>query len=447
MPSLPLATSVKSLSRLQQIVRVLARHGFGHIVERMNLGRYLPLGKILRSERPAPMGSPAASVGRRLAAACTELGPTFVKLAQMFSTRPDLVSEDICEELRQLQDHVPSFDHAEAMSIVAEEIGAPIDERFASFGKAPFACGSIGQVYYARTTDGAEVVVKVKRPGIEDSVRQDLHLLKWLAGAAEQWVPELARFRPPQIVEEFEQLLTREMDFISEASATARFEDAFTGEEHVAVPQVHWDLTGSRVLTLGKISGRNVEALLGDEGRTVDRHLLARRLMNLYLKQFFDMRLFHADPHPGNILISPPARIGLVDFGQVGTISDELAGQLVIIIVAMIYREPAVVVDVLSDLGAVGPETDARALSRALRQLLDKYYGLPLKRLDLVTVFSEVAAVIRAHDVTLPRELVTVIKTLVTIAGVALKLDPELDLVSMMGPKVKGLVASRFSAA
>jgi ubiquinone biosynthesis protein len=167
----------------------------------------------------------------------------------------------------------------------------------------------------------------------------------------------------------------------------------------------------------------------------------------MYLKQFFDMRHFHADPHPGNILISPPARIGLVDFGQIGMISDELAGQLVIMIVGMIHRETDVVVDVLLDLGAVEADADPKALSRALRQLLDKYYGLPLKRMDLGTIFTEIAGVIRTHDVTLPREMVMVIKTLVTIAGVALKLDPELDLLGILKPRVKGLVAARLSPA
>ncbi|MCB9850559.1 MAG: AarF/ABC1/UbiB kinase family protein [Phycisphaerales bacterium] len=445
MPSVPLATSVKSLNRLQQIARVLARHGFGHIVERMNLGRYLPMSKMLRADREAAQVSAQTSVGRRLSAACAELGPTFVKLGQMFSTRPDLLPDDILGELRGLQDHVPAFDHESAMAIVCEETGAPIEENFSEFGDAPFACGSIGQVYHARTKDNHAVVVKVKRPGIDAAVRQDLVILKWLASTAEQWLPELARFKPPQIIEEFEQLLTHELDFISEASATARFEEAFADDDNVHIPHVYWELTGPRVLTVGAVSGRNIDALVGDNGRSIDRHLLARRLVNVYLTQFFDMRFFHADPHPGNLLISPPARIGLIDFGQVGTLSDETASQLVIMIVAMVYREPQVVVDVLSDLGAVEPDADTRALARALRQLLDKYHGLPLKRLDLVGIFGEIAAVMRAYNVTLPREMVMVLKTITTIAGVALKLDPGLDLVAILSPRLRGLIAGRLS--
>ena len=347
MPMIPLASSVKNLNRLQQIARVLARHGFGHILGRMNLASHLPLRKLFVSDHPEAALTTGESVGKRLALVCTELGPTFVKLAQMFSTRPDLLPDEIINEFRKLQDQVPPFEHAEALTIIEEEIGGPIDSRFSWFGDSPIACGSIGQVYLARTKDDEEVVVKIRRPGIEEVVQQDLHLLKWMAGAAEQWIPELARFKPLQIVEEFEQLLKREMDYIGEASATARFAEAFTEDSHIKIPKVHWELTSRSMLTLEKISGENFETLLANDDKTIDRHLLARRLADAYVKQFFDMRLFHADPHPGNILIRPPAQIGLIDFGQAGTISDEVAGQLVLLIVAMVYRETEVVVEIL----------------------------------------------------------------------------------------------------
>ena len=446
MSYLTLPTSVRSLNRLRRIARVLARHGFGHIVERLNLVRYLPFGKLLRGgEVPVPEGGSSPMMGRRMAAVCTELGPTFVKLGQMLSTRPDLLPADILVELRSLQDRVPPFDTTEARKIITHEIGAPIDEAFAAFGDEPIASGSIGQVYRAKTNEGADVVVKVRRPDIDQTIRLDLHLLKWLAQSGEQWVPELAPYHPTQIVEEFEQLLTRELDFINEASATARFEEALSGDRHLSIPHVHWELTGPMVLTLGRIDGKNIDALLNGEAAGIDRPLLARRLVNLYLTQFFDLRQFHADPHPGNFLITGPAHIGLIDFGQVATISDELAGQLVIIIVAMIYKEPQIIVDVLSDLGAVGPETDSRMLARSLRQLLDKYYGLPLHRLNLSDIFSELNDTIRRHNVSLPRELVLVLKTLTMVAGVALKLDPDFNLVEVFSPRIKGLVADRLS--
>ncbi len=440
-----LTTSVRTLNRLQQIVRVLARHGFGHIVERINLGRYLPLGKILRSAKSEAEAAPTVSLGKRLAAVCSELGPTFVKFAQTISTRADLAPEDILRELRKLQDHVPPFDTETARAVIESEIGESPTQCFASFDAEPFASGSIGQVYHAQTKNGDNVVVKVKRPGIEDILLQDLHILKWMAGAAEQWIPELARLRPVQIVEEFELLLKQEVDYVSEASATARFEEAFEDVAHVHIPHVHWNLTSSSVLTLGQVRGESFEAILQGGHDEIDRKLLGKRLVEMYVKQFFDMRLFHADPHPGNFLISPPSRIGLIDFGQVGTISDEMTGQLVIMVVAMIYREPQIFVDVLYDLNAIESDTNQKALVRDLRRLLDKYHGLPLKRMNLLTIFTEIATVIRQHNVTLPNELVMVLKTLITIGGVSLRLDPELDLVAELSPKVRKLVAGRFS--
>ncbi len=440
-----LTTSVRTLNRLQQIVRVLARHGFGHVVERINLGRYLPLGKILRSAKAETGAAPPVSLGKRIAAVCSELGPTFVKFAQALSTRADLASEDVLRELRKLQDHVPPFDNETARAIIAAEIGESPDACFASFDNEPFASGSIGQVYHAQTKTGENVVVKVKRPDIEDVLQQDLHILKWMAGAAEQWIPELARLRPVQVVEEFALLLKQEVDYVSEASATARFEEAFEDDAHVHIPHVHWNLTSSSVLTLGQIRGDSFEEILQGGNDKIDRKLLGKRLVEMYVKQFFDMRLFHADPHPGNFLISPPARIGLIDFGQVGTISDDMTGQLVTMVVAMIYREPQIFVDVLYDLNAVESDTNQKALVRDLRRLLDKYHGLPLKRMNLLTIFTEIANVIRQHKVTLPNELVMVLKTLITIGGVSLRLDPELDLVAELSPKIRKLVAGRFS--
>lgn len=444
MATIPLASSVRTLNRLRQIARVLAKHGFGHVVERLNLARYLPLGKLVRPDTREHLSS-HESIGRRLTAVCHELGPTFVKLGQMISMRPDLVAPEIARELRALQDQVPPFDTDEAQRIIADDIGAPVEEAFARFDVDPIASGSIGQVHIGVTHRDKEVVVKVKRPGIDETIRHDLHLLRWLAQMTERFVDELALYRPTLIVEEFDLLIMQEIDFIREGSNTARFCEAFKTDENVATPDVQWELTGPRVLTMTRIRGESIEKIIKRENGGFDRPELGRRLINLYLKQFFDLRFFHSDPHPGNMLVTAPANIGLVDFGQVGTLSDELAGQLVTIVVALIYREPQVVVDVLTDLGAVSEQTDAHALGRSLRQLLDKYYGLPIKRIDLVVFFAELTDAVRAHHVSLPRELVAVLKTMVNIAGVALKLDPELNLAEVVKPRVKKLLADRVA--
>jgi ubiquinone biosynthesis protein len=443
MTPLGFARSVRSLNRVRRIAQVLTQHGFGHIVSRLNLGRYV---SFLELRRPAPAEPPSpGQVGLRLAAVCNDLGPTFVKLGQLLTTRPDLVPPDAIAGLRTLQDRVEPFDSATAMRIIAEDLGAEPGACFRSLGEAPFASGSIGQVYHASAADGMEVVVKVKRPGVEETIRLDMHILRWLADALERYVPEIKTFKPVLLVEEFEEAILREMDYVNEAASTARFYEAFKEDSHITTPQVRWDLCGPRVLTLEKVAGRNVDAVVRDGDGSIDRKLLANRLADAYLRQFFELGLFHADPHPGNILISPPADIALIDFGQVGVISDELAHQLVVLMVAGLGRELDLVVDTLGDMQALGPEVDRGQLARGLRRLLDKYYGLPLGRVDTRKFFAEVSDVFRRHDVTVPRELVVLCKALATVTGVALQLDPAIDLVAMLKPRLRRMVADRFA--
>ncbi len=443
MTPLGLARSVRTLNRVRRIAQVLTQHGFGHVVSRLNLGRYV---SILELRRPAPLEPPSpAQVGLRLAAVFTDLGPTFVKLGQILTTRPDLLPPEVIAGLRTLQDRVDPFDSTIAMRIIAEDLGVEPAACFRVIASTPFASGSIGQVYDATAADGMEVVVKVKRPGLEETIRQDMHILKWLADALEHYVPESTAFKPVLLVEEFEEVLLREMDYVNEAASTARFYQTFEADPYISTPQVRWDLCGPRVLTLERVAGRNVEAVVRDGDPRIDRKLLAERLTDAYLKQFFELGLFHADPHPGNILVSPPANVALIDFGQVGTVSDELAHHLVVLMVAGLGREIDLVVDTLAELHALGPGVDRAQLARALRRLFDKYYGLPLGRVDARKFFSEISDVFRQHDVTVPRDVVVLCKALATVAGVAMQLDPQIDLAGMLKPRLRRMVAERLA--
>ncbi len=444
MNALRLAQNVRSLTRLRRIVAVLSQHGFGHVVDRMHLRRFSPLRRWRPSleEQLEPM-----SVGRRLAAACNELGPTFIKLGQLATTRPDLIPAEVLAELCTLQDHVAPFDNSVARATIEDELGAPVAELFSSFGPDPMASGSIGQVYQATTRGGDDVVVKVKRPDIDRTVRLDLFLLKMLAEAMESFLPELKVYRPVMLVDEFEQVLMRELDFTHEASATTRLHLAFADVPHVRIPKTYWELSTPRVLTLEAVGGQNIGRILEAGAGGIDRKQLASRLADLYIKQFFEIGTFHADPHPGNILVSRPADIALIDFGQTGTVSDELAGQLVAIITATIYRDLDFVAGVLADMNALGPNTDRRQLVRELRVLEGKYYGLPLGRVSLVNVFHEITALMRRHDVNMPRDLVLVFKTLATALGLVMQLDPQFDIVGVLRPRLRAMIKDRLSPA
>lgn len=442
-----LPQTVRSLARLRVIAQVLSKHGFGHIVERVQIRRHLPLPSWLAGPPPEPVEADSLkSIGQRLVRVCEELGPTFVKLGQLAAARPDLVPPAIISELSRLQDRVAPFPAEQARQIVASSIGRPIDEAFRSFDALPFASGSIAQVHKAVTADGQPVVVKIRRPGIDSVIHLDISILRWLAGAIERHVPELHFARPNVLIDEFAHSIQRELDFVNEASVTTRFAEAFANDETVRVPAVRWDLTESRVLTLEYVTGTRTSDVLASTDGPIDRKEAASHLATCFMTQFFKLGLFHADPHPGNLLFVAPSKVVLLDFGNAGRIDDELVSRLVLALVGTIRREVDLVVDALADVGALGPATDRGTLRRDLREMLEKYYGLPLRRLELGTIFVELMDVARRNDVTLPREFVQLGRSLVAVAGVALQLDPDLNLIEIIAPRLRRTLMEQFSS-
>lgn len=448
-----LPKSVRTIRRVQIIARVLTQHGFGHLVDSLHLERYVPLPKRWQQAvLPSLEGEPEASIGRRIARVCEELGPTFVKLGQILSSRPDLVSSDIIAELVKLQDRVPPFPTDQARRIIEADLGMPISQCFTRFSDEPFASGSIAQVYRATTAAAVErpacsVVVKVKRPGIEDTIRLDMTILRWIGDVAERLVPELAVYHPKMIVDEFEQTMMRELDFVNEAATVARFAESIGEDPNFRVPTVFWDLTGTSVLTLEEMHGVSIQTLLSQPDPAIDRKQLADRLARGFVRQFFETGLFHADPHPGNLLVEPPAAIRLIDFGLTGRINDEMLGHLVMALMGAVKREPEIVVEVLADMDALGEQTDRVQLQRDFFELIEKYYGLPLHRFDMQTLFHEITGLIRRNDVSLPREFVLFGKALVAVGGICLQLDPEMDLLTLVKPRLVKLLAERVAPA
>jgi len=446
-----LPKTVRSIRRVQTIARVLTRHGFGHVVQRLHLERYVPLPRRWRRPVPIQVGT-EAGLGQRLVRVLEELGPTYIKFGQVMSTRPDVFPPDIIRALTTLQDHVPPFDTAEARRIIETDLGAPLEDCFEAFDDEPFASGSIAQVHRARTRPldvlpSQDVVVKVKRPHIEDTVRLDMTILHWIAQLAERWVPEAQVYRPKTIVEEFERSIMLEMDFINEASTITRFGEAFADDPDFDfhIPTVHWELTGPCVLTLQELHGISAQVLMNEFHPDYDTRHIARKLVLSFIHQFFEVGLFHADPHPGNLLIEPPSSIGLVDFGLTGRIDDEMLGRLVVGLLGAIKKEPGLIVEVLADMDALGEHTDRHRLRQDFSLLIEKYVGLPLYRFELQKLFFEISDLVRRNDVTLPREFVLFGKAFVGIGGICLQLDPDLDLAALLEPNLKKILARRFA--
>ncbi len=443
MTLIPFGRRLREIGRLGHVLSVLTKHGFGWLVVSLHMDRFVPFRKRLLPRARAAETLAGASAAQRVANVLEELGPTYIKLGQVLGGRQDLLPPDYIHEFRKLQDRVKPFPTEMARSVVEDELGASAEEVFAEFGPEPFAAGSIGQAYHARTREGRPVVVKVRRPNVREVLESDVDILMRLALLAERYVPEYRVFRPVLLVEEFAQTVRRETDFVAEASSTERFRRAFEEQEHIVVPEVLWELSGPGILTLELIEGiaASNEEALGEAD--VDRKAIASHLTDCFMHQYFQMGLFHSDPHQGNLVIQPPGRLGILDFGQVGRLSDDMRSKLGTLLIAGIQREYDIVVDILDDVGAMPEDLDEERLKTDLATLVDKYVGIPIKRVNLGTLFEELTETARRYRVVLPRDFVLLGKSLVTMGGVALQFDPDVSMVEVVRPKLRWLAAEK----
>jgi ubiquinone biosynthesis protein len=437
----------KNVKRLAPMLVVLARHGFGHLVHRLGLLHYLP-ASLRAKARPKLMGEPSMpeglSMARSLREVLEEWGPTAVKFGQMLSTRPDLLPEPYLRELRKLTDDVPPFPGAEAHLMVETSLGKPMPELFRRFDDVPVAAGSIGQVHEAELPDGAKVVVKVKRPGIDDIIHTDLELMEMIAVPLLEMIEELRPLQPRAAVREFRRGILRELDFVTEASATEKIGADLDDFENLVIPDVHWSHTNSNILTLKRLTGTRLSDPDAIAALTVDRREAADTLAHAFFTQFFKTGLFHADPHAGNIFVTPTGKIGLLDFGLVGRLDAQLRATLAGSMIALQRGDIEAVTEVYVEIGVVGEDTDLDAFKTEIHELLDKYYGVPLSRLDLSRCFADAMETARRHDVILPRNLVLFAKSFNMMIMACMQVCPEFDVAASARPFARKLLLARF---
>ncbi len=429
----------RNLPRLARITFVLARYGFGRQVDKLGL-RERGIGRILLFRRRATPKD--LTPEQRLVKALQELGTTFIKLGQILSTRPDIVGETFAEEFKRLRDQVVPFDSAMARQIIETELKLPIGQVFSSFSDQPSGSGSIAQVHQATLRDGTEVMVKVRRPGIRHAILADMAILRGLAKLAEPRFPEL---RPTVIVEEFERAMRNELDFTVEAANTAWFHENLPNAGGVRAPAVCWKYTTSAVLTLQRLSGVPISDIAELDRRGYDRPLLARRLAECFMNQYFKTGLFHADPHSGNLIVTSDGTIGLIDFGMVGHLTPELKGLLTTILVAAVQGEIDFIGETAAEIGIIGDDFDLREFSTDLADLYHTYRGMPLGHIDIRRLFAELVRVARQNDLALPRDLVMLGKSVATLSSVTRILDPSYDVLRMAAPKTDEILKERLS--
>jgi len=428
--------------RVAHIARTCASHGLGYLVSRVGIQQYLPA----RSRLPTAVGKweAPADLPARFARVLEELGPVFVKFGQMLSTRPDLLPEDYVAQLQRICHHVAPFPGEVSRAVIEEELGRPVGDIFEEFSDRPLASGSIAQVHAARLKEGADVVVKVLRPGIERIIEDDLAIMDFLAAQAAR-LEEFGPLRLPMLVDEFRQGIRREQSLLSEAANTHKFWAAFQNDEKLRVPRVYWDYTTPRVLTLERLQGTHLTDVdkLPDPDQT--KKEAARVILDRFMVQFFKIGSFHADPHAGNILITADRRIALVDFGLIGRLGETLRSQLSTFIITLANQQFELAADVLGEIGSLPPEAEAGDFRDELALLLDRHYSVPLERLDLQASFHEVMQVVRKYRVAMPRDLVLLGKALVSVSGLVTHMDPSLNVAELAGPYARDLAREKLA--
>lgn len=434
--------TVRDLGRLRQIVQVLIRHGFGEIVQRTGLGSLVP-GKPKAENEPSRV-----STATRIRLAITELGPSFIKLGQILSTRPDLIPAEIIAELKQLQDNVAPIDFEEVRAQVLAELGAPIEEIYESFDPEPLASASIGQVHRAtlQTADGIkEVVVKIQRPKIKDIIERDLDLLYWLAKAIERSIPESRIYQPVKLVSEFDRAIRAELDFGLEADHAARFAKNFAENAQIRFPFVHREASARRVLTLEFFDGLKVYKAI-ESGYSGEK--ICKTTLEFLVKSIFEDGFFHADPHPGNFILmgAPDAPIlGVIDLGLVGRLTPQMREKTVDLMIAAVQEDYRGIADALYEIGTPLRKIDRSAYEAEVAMLADRYLGRQLKEIELSRLIQDLVGGATKYGLEIPPDFLLVGKALMTIEGVGKEIYPELDVFGEMKPYFMRLLWARYS--
>lgn len=428
--------------RYQEIGEVLARHGLGFLVGITGLERWVPFheGLMGHERRAEPYTNPD-----HLRLALEELGPTFIKLGQLLSTRPDLLPLQYQTELAKLQDAAPPVPGATIRQVIREELGSGPDEAFADFTLEPLASASIGQAHAATLHDGTPVVVKVRRPDVIPTIEADLDILQNLAVQISNRWEAAGDYNLPGIAAEFAQTLRAELDYLQEGRNAERFAENFASDPGVHIPRVFWETTTSRVLTLERIVGMKVNDLAALDGAGIDRAALAVRSAGAALKMVFEDGFFHADPHPGNLFIESGGRIGLIDFGMVGEVNDKLRGQLGVLLTELARSDPGRVGSALLDLSVTRQPVDRSRLRADVTRFIALYEGRPLNQIEIGPLITQAVALMRTYHLQMPQELAKLLKMMIMAEGIGVELDPGFNLGVMLAPYARKLMLGRFA--
>lgn len=435
-------SAARDLGRVHAIASVLVRYGFSDMVNRLGMSGFLEkAGRVLNWKRLERVGT--LTPAERLREALEELGPTFVKLGQVLATRIDLLPPDWVTAFEALQDRVPFVPYEQLLPVLTKELGAAPETIFREIDPEPLAAASLAQVHRARLADGTDVVLKIRRPGVAETVEADLRLLERLAEIVASELPELRRYRPREVVRQFARTMRNEIDFSRECRNAERVQRSFGDVEYLVVPQVYWDWTTPQLNVQARIDGIPVRDLQAVTAAGLDRKLIARRGAEVILRMILEDGFFHADPHPGNIFCLPENRLALIDFGMVGRMTEPRRHEVVRLLFALAEQDSRGVVDILLDWTDDHP-VDAELLTGDVEEFVDTYHDLTLAQLDLGAMLGDMLRVVREHQIRLPQGLSLLFRALIMVEGIGRRLDPEFSVVDTARPFLRRAVRRRY---
>lgn len=445
-----LTRTYKSARRLQQIINVFLRYGFGKLIDQIHLGRFIPFKKRLRAFGIWP-DVKGPSVPERLRMAFADLGPSFIKLAQLLSSRPDLITTRYADEFKKLQDEVPPFPVNEAKKIIEEELKLPVGNILSHFDDAPIAAASIAQVHRATLFDGADVVVKIQRPDIRAQIETDINILSYIARLLDKYLPESRFFNPIGIVEEFSRTVRKELNFVEEARSCIKFRKNFENRPEIYFPKIYSELVTEKVLVMERVDGVRIDNIAAIDKLGLDRKKIAKAGIDAYFKQILEDGFFHADPHPGNILVMPSGVIAFLDFGIVGRVSDELKETMANTFIALIEKDFDRLIDQYVELGIVPEHIDLESFKREFKadivDILEPLYGLTLQEINFAQYLDTITHLAIKHYLRIPSDLLLINKAMLILDNLGRQLDPGFDFIAASEPYASRIIRSRVSPA
>ncbi len=434
-------------ARYRDILFTLLAHGFGEIVYQTGLGRALRL--VRRLSRRARAGQKQRSgeltTWERIRMATEDLGPTFIKLGQILSNRPDLIPRGLQVELEKLQEQVPAFSAREATSLIEEELKQPVQEVFREFEREPVAAASIAQLHRAVLPTGERVAVKLQRPGLLDLVNVDVDILRELAGLVERYIPASHSIGPEDLVDEFERAIHQELDFRREAASIERFRSQFADDDRIMVPKVYREYSSQKVLTMEFVDGRPLADLLCEDPRDAEEgERVAELGADLTLKQIFQHGFFHADPHPGNILVLRDGRLCYLDFGLTGSLIRRDLEVISDMLISIIGRDEQKASRAVVRLAGSRDFETARSIEREIAELIGRFRDAEAGDFSFTTLLSEIVEILVDKELRLPPDLFLLVKSLITIEGVATALYPQLNFSAHLEPFARNLLKDQY---